>query len=507
MATVSALFTLIRSVAAAVPIGPRPSAGLGELDFTPFAAARAARRHERPDAVATLVTDAGVGQLAELLRTGRISAVELVLHYLDRIEERAALRAFIQLNPEAVAEAAASDQRRAEGTVRGPLDGIPIAVKDNIETAAPLRTTGGTVVLADHVAAADAPVVATLRSAGAVILGKANLSELAGASCRVPGFSAVGGLTVNPYGTGFTPGGSSSGSAVAVAAGLCAAALGSETSGSLIAPASFNGVVAAKPSYGLVSCEGVIPLVAGQDCVGPVTINVGDAALLLATLAGREPISLPPNGLDGVTVGILAHDVSQQPRALEDTRDNETILTRLRDGLSAAAANTVDVELVSVDGATGGNSLRVALGGLSHDTMAYLAAHGGPSTVAELAAANLAQPKVRMPRGQFFVALATVFDMSAETYAVTAENHTAITRASLRRTFDASGAQVLASLSNLHSEIYAGAGFPAVSVPLGLRRNGMPVGATLIGLPGRDAALLAYAAAFERATRLRRPPP
>jgi amidase len=143
---------------------------------------------------------------------------------------------------------------------------------------------------------------------------------------------------------------------------------------------------------------------------------------------------------------------------------------------------------------------------LAHDTIGYLATHGGPSTLAELAAFNLAAPRVRMPRGQFFVALANLFDLSAADYEVAAGTHAAATQTRLRRTFDASGATVLVSLSNLHSEVYAGAGYPAVSVPLGLRRNGMPVGATLIGRPGRDAELLAHAAAFERATRLRQPP-
>ncbi|MCE1173898.1 MAG: hypothetical protein LWW77_04725 [Propionibacteriales bacterium] len=504
MATGPALLTLIRSTLAATRIGPRPTAAIRPLDFNSFAEARAARPAGRRQAVAELVSDAGITRLAEMLRTGRVSAVELTLHYLDRIEQRGELRAFVQLNPDAVAEASASDQRRAADSARGPLDGIPLAIKDNIETAAPLFTTGGTVALIDNLAAADAPVVAALRAAGAVILGKANLSELAGASCRRPGFSAVGGLTINPYGSAFTPGGSSSGSAVAVAAGLCAAAIGTETSGSLIAPASFNGVVAVKPTYGLVPGTGVIPLVAGQDCVGPVTVNVADAALLLAAMAGLDPIALPTDGLAEVTAGILAADISAAPRGVENTADNDDILTRLRDGLSAAGAQVVDVELAEVEGAT--DSLRVVLGGLAHDTMGYLAAHGGPSTLAELAAFNLAAPRVRMPRGQFFVALANLFDLSAADYEVAAGTHTAATQTRLRRTFDASGATVLVSLSNLHSEVYAGAGYPAMSVPLGLRRNGMPVGATLIGRPGRDAELLAHAAAFERATRLRQPP-
>lgn len=504
MATASALFTLIVSTLATARTRPQRSAGLRPLNFTSFAEARAARTAGRRDAVSELVSDAGITRLAQLLGAGRLSAVELTLHYLDRIEQRADLRAFLQLNPDAVAEAAVSDQRRATDSVRGPLDGIPLGIKDNVETAAPLFTTAGAVALADNVASADAPVVAALRTAGAVILGKTNLSELAGASCRRPGFSAVGGLTVNPYGTGFTPGGSSSGSAVAVAAGLCAAAVGTETSGSLIAPASFNGVVAVKPTYGLVPGEGVVPLVSGQDCVGPVTVNLADAALLLAAMARLDPIELPSDGLAEVTVGVLAADISQAPRGLENTADNAEILTRLHDGLSAAGAHVVELELAEAENA--GNSLRVALGGLTHDTMAYLAAHGGPSTVAELAAFNLAAPRIRMPRGQFFVALANLFDLSAADYEVAVGTHAAASQTQLRRTFDAGGIQLLVSLSNLHSEVYAGAGYPAVSVPLGLRRNGMPVGATLIGRPGRDAELLAYAAAFERATRLRRPP-
>jgi amidase len=255
---------------------------LRPLDFAPFVDALAQLAPSRDEEIRRLLEGASLSAIQVLMDRGELSSQELTLHLLARIRRYDPwLGSIIELNPNALSEARAADLRRRSEGARGPLDGIAITLKDNIETAGPVRTTAGTLLLAEHVPEGDAPLVTALRAAGAVILGKANLSELAGAVARTPGVSAVGGQTTNPYGQRFTPGGSSSGSAVSVSAGLCLVSVGTETSGSLIAPAAFNGVVGMKPSRGLVSREGIVPLVSHQDSAGPVARCVADAAALL----------------------------------------------------------------------------------------------------------------------------------------------------------------------------------------------------------------------------------
>ncbi len=213
------------------------------LDFSPFDAPLEGRSPAGDADLGRFLRDASLAQIHDLMVRGELSAEALTLYFLARIRERDEdLRSMIELNPDALLEAGAADRRRSASGRLGMLDGIPVTLKDNIETTGPMRTTAGAMVMADHVAEHDAEIVTALRRAGAVILGKANLSELTGSATRTPGLSAVGGQTVNPYGEDFSPGGSSSGSAVSVAAGLCVASVGTETSGSLIAPAAYNGV-------------------------------------------------------------------------------------------------------------------------------------------------------------------------------------------------------------------------------------------------------------------------
>lgn len=243
---------------------------------------------ERRDAVA-MALDAGALVAAGLLADGSVNSEELVAGCVARIlEHDPALRSVIELAPDAVAQARAADERRRAGTLRGPLDGIPISVKANVSVAG-MTVSAGAEILDGH-AGPDAELVARLRDAGVVVLATANLSELAGAVSRTPGTSALGGRTVNPFGDQFTPGGSSSGSAVSVAAGLVPLSVGTETSGSLIAPATFCGLVAIKPSRGLVSGDGVVPLIRFQDTAGPLAPTVREAATLLDAMAGSTTV-------------------------------------------------------------------------------------------------------------------------------------------------------------------------------------------------------------------------
>ena len=241
------------------------------------------------------VQDKGIAELQAAMASGETSALELTEAYLERIAEidrrGPRLNAVIEINPDARAIAGDLDRERRERGARGPLHGIPVLVKDNIDSGDRMMTTAGSLALEGNLAPDDAAVVARLRSAGAVLLGKTNLSEWAyfRSTRGCSGWSSRGGQTRNPHALDRTPGGSSSGSAVAVAAGLCAGAIGTETDGSIITPASFNGIVGLKPTVGLVGRSGIIPVAASQDTAGPMARSVADAAALLTAIAGPDP--------------------------------------------------------------------------------------------------------------------------------------------------------------------------------------------------------------------------
>ena len=261
--------------------------------------------------------------LSKLLEGGELSSVELTRAYLDRIEAlNPKVNAVIDVNPDAIAIAQALDDERRQDRVRGPLHGLPILIKENIDTADKMATTAGSLALEGSIAAADAFVVKRLRASGAVLLGKSNLSEWANfRSTRAStGWSSRGGQTRNPYSLNHTPGGSSSGSGVAASLGFCAAAVGTETDGSVVIPSSMNALVGIKPSLGRVSRNGIIPIGHSQDTAGPLASCVRDAALLLLGMTGRDPQdpistaspSLPPDlmrfdkkALRGARIGMV----------------------------------------------------------------------------------------------------------------------------------------------------------------------------------------------------------
>jgi amidase len=496
-ALVGALLGLVRS----------PARRLRPLDLAPFRAAL-----DDGTDLTELVASSSVADLQAAMDRGDLTCEALTGHFLRRTARLDGdLCTIIELDPTALDQARASDDRRRAGARLGPLEGIPVTLKDNIATVGPMRTTAGAVVLAEYVAEADAPVVQRLRAGGAVILGKANLSELAGAVCRTPGVSAVGGPTRNAYGSSFSPGGSSSGSAAGVAAGLCAMSVGTETSGSLLAPASFNGVVGMKPSRGRVPTEGVVPLISTQDSAGPVARSVADAAVLFGVLAGLATApALDDGALRGVTVGVFEDDIRAQKTPFEDTSDAEAVVARIIDGLRAAGADPVPASRADPEAARAFEAAfgKFLMGGLAWDTVPHLATLGAPTTtVTRLLSYNVRHPRRRMPKGQFVVNMATLTAPDQLAYRAAAPDLARDAASILDAAFAAAGTEVLVSVTNLHSPLYATAGHPAITVPLGLRANGMPTGAVLIGRPGADEALLSSAFAFEQATQLRVPPP
>ena len=272
-----------------------------------------------------ILLEANIESLQSALETGIITSVACVRWYMERIKRiNPKLNAVLEVNPDAIPIAEALDAERQDYGARGPLHGIPILLKDNIDTGDRMHTSAGSVALAEHFAPTDSLVASQLRAAGAILLGKANMTEWANfmSSTMWAGYSSRGGLTLNPYGPGeLFVGGSSSGSAVAVAANLCVAAIGTETSGSIIGPSSQNNIVGLKPTIGLVGRKGIIPISQSQDSAGPMTRTVRDAAILLSAMTEADPedpamqeeerqahkdytVFLDPKGLQGARIGI-----------------------------------------------------------------------------------------------------------------------------------------------------------------------------------------------------------
>ena len=304
-----------------------------------------------------------ISELQAALQSGATTSEALVRAYLDRIEaldrNGPELRAVISLNPDAIEQARALDRERQERGARGSLHGIPILVKDNIESADPIATTAGSLALASNITRRDAPVIANLRAAGAIILGKANLSEWANfrSEHSISGWSAVGGFTKNPHVLDRSPCGSSSGSAVAVAAGYAPASVGTETDGSITCPAAMNGVVGLKPTLGLLSAQRIVPIAHSQDTAGPFGTDVRDAAIMLDAMVGQAPAcdgpvpgckradylgALAADSLHGRRIGVLRFEHPRQPQIAP-------VYDEALNVLREAGATLIEVEAPAMD--------------------------------------------------------------------------------------------------------------------------------------------------------------
>lgn len=484
--------------------------------------------------------------LAELqaeMSAGRVTAEQLAQDYLARIEQldRAGpqLRAVLELNPDALALARELDAERRAGRVRGPLHGLPVLVKDNLDTADRLQTTAGSLALVGQKVPRDAHVVARLRAAGAVILGKANMTEWANfrGNNSSSGWSARGGQTRNPYALDRNPSGSSSGSAVAVSANLCAFAIGTETNGSIVSPASANGVVGFKPTVGLVSRSGIIPIAASQDTAGPITRSVADAALVLAAIAGADErdaatreipattlaelaAPLAPHALRGARIGIV-----RGPFGLPARLDAEW--NRIIDALRAAGADVTDNVKLAPLGKFGGATYDVLSYEFKDGLNRYLAEPGrvAPAkTLADLIAFNEAHAAEEMPffGQQDFIAAEKRGPLTEQAYLDALATCRRLARTEgLDAAFEAGRFDALvmftrgpAALTDhvlgegsagSSSTMAAVAGYPAVTVPA-TEMFGLPIGVSFVGRAWSDARLLALAADFETHARARREP-
>ena len=482
--------------------------------------------------------EASIQELQTSMASGSITARGLTEAYLERIElVDAALRSVLETNPQALEIADTLDAERRSGRVRGPLHGIPVLVKDNVDTADRMKTTAGSFALGEVAPARDAFLVGRLREAGAVILGKANLSEWANfrSTRSSSGWSARGGQCVNPYDAERSPCGSSSGSGVAVSANLSAVAVGTETDGSIVCPSSVNGIVGIKPTVGLVSRSGVVPVSHSQDTAGPMARTVADAAALLTALAGAdrrdaatagarvEPdyaASIDLDGLRDVRIGVA--------RKLAGFNDRvDRLFDEALDAIRGLGAQIVDAADIPHTDQLEDPELEVFLYEFKADLEAYLGSLG-PSqpcrTLADLIAFNNEHPDVEMPHfGQelfekaaekgpltdpaYLEALATCRRLSRDEGidAVMDEHRldalVAPSNAPAWRTDYANGDHYVGG----NSTPAAVAGYPSVTVPMGFAFD-LPIGISFIGRAWSEATLIRLASAFEHATSHRRSP-
>ncbi|HMG46013.1 MAG TPA: amidase [Allosphingosinicella sp.] len=454
------------------------------------------------------------------------------LHRIEALNPR--VNAVIAVDPTALDQARALDRiRRAHG----PLFGMPILIKDNIETAGPLPTTAGSLALADNVTGRDASLVARLRAAGAVIMGKANLSEWANirSSDSISGWSAVGGQVRNPYALNRNPCGSSSGSAVAVSTGMVPAAIGTETDGSITCPAAINGIVGFKPTVGLVSRTHVVPISHSQDTPGPMTLTVRDAALVMNAIAGTDPAdpataeaearrvdytaALRPDALRGVRIGVMRFSAGF---------GTDAPFEAALDVLRAQGAELVEIREFQGRQEIGRNELVVLLAELKHDMNAYLATLPEAvrtRTLEQVIAFNNAHRAEEMPlftqdlfeQAQATAGLDQAYLTARET-SLRLAGPEGIDRMLREQNVVALVAPTRPAawlIDSVHGDTSPGggaagtlaavAGYPHLTVPMGEVR-GLPVGLSFIGAKWDDARILSLGYAYEQASHRRAEP-
>lgn len=488
--------------------------------------------------------EATVKNLGDRMSRGEVTSFGLTSAYLDRIGRvdrgSSGLRSIIETNPEAMKIAASLDAERKAGRLRGPLHGLPILVKDNIETGDQMVTSAGSLALARHRARKDAFIVERLRLAGAVILGKANLSEWANfrSTKSSSGWSGRGGQCRNPYALDRNPCGSSSGSGAATSANLCVAAIGSETDGSIVCPSSGNGLVGIKPTLGLVSRSGIIPIAHSQDTAGPMARTVADAAALLSAITGVDPsdhATIPSSGrgasdytsfldkagLKGARIGIGRKFFGKDAR----------VDALMESGIAAmkdAGATMVDDCELSAGQEYGDSEFEVLLYEFKADLNTFLATVDpglGIRTMEDVIRFNDENKARSMPffGQEIFLQAVKKGGLDSKDYQdalaknLKASREDGIEKALAKDRLDAilaptGGPAWLIDLVNgdsssgiSSSQPSAVAGYPAITVPAGFI-SGLPVGMTLMGPAWSEGSLIKYAYAFEQATKQRKAP-
>jgi len=479
-----------------------------------------------------------IPELQDAMDRRRLTALELTSFYLRRIADvDPAVHSVIVTSPTAVIEAAFSDLRRATRQLRGPLDGIPVLLKDNVDTKI-MDTTAGSEALLQARHDRDAFLVRKLRAGGAIILGKTNLSEWANfrSSLSSSGWSGVGGQTANPYVLDRNPCGSSSGSGAAISANLAVVAIGTETDGSVVCPSGANGIVGIKPTLGLISRSGVVPISAQQDTAGPMARNVTDAAVMLSVVAGVDPDDPATTASSGHTSADYTRFLDR--RALAGKRigvwkevtggrspETDAVFEQFIAALRRAGAVPVEVHLPFLDIAND-NEFPALLNEFKHDINAYLAATPGrhPADLAGLIDFNNQHADTELQFfGQDIFELAQTFSGSLDDpdYRATRTAATSAAQRSIDETLAALQLDAIAAPTNSPAWVTtlgqgdaflfgssgpaAVAGYPNISVPMGFVGE-LPVGVSLFAGRFAEPKLISLAFAVEQAIRARRPP-
>jgi amidase len=478
----------------------------------------------RTPAAYASVEEPTIAELQAAMASGRLSAHTLVAWYLARVEaldrRGPSLHSIIEINPDLFDIAFALDAERAAKGPRGPLHGIPILLKDNIDTADRMMTTAGSFALVGDPPSQDATVARKLREAGAILMGKANLSEWANfrSTNSRNGWSGRGGQTLDPYVLNLDPYGSSAGSAVAVAADLCTVALGSETDGSIVAPAAVNGVVGIKPTVGLTSRAGVIPISHSQDTIGPFGRTVADAAIVLGALTGvdpRDPATqasdgksfvdytqfLDPDGLKGARIGL--------PFGRGNTLTRAAVQALQDAGAVIVSPATIPRPPRGVD--LGFLEYTVLLYEFKADLNAYLATRTGVPirTLEDAIAFNRAHAaqELKLFGQEIFVASQKKGPLTDPVYLAALENSQRYSRQDgIDALMDKLQLDALVSPGLDGTDYAARAGYPLISVPAGFDASGLPINLMFMGRAYSEPTLIKLAYAFEQATNARRAP-
>lgn len=474
------------------------------------------------------LANATIADIQDWFDQGQLTSAELVLLYLERIArfDRSGphLNSVLEVNPDAYHIAASLDQERGQRGPRGPLHGIPVIIKDNIATGDKMHTSAGSLAMKDVYAPADSWVAERLRQSGAVILGKANLTEWANFMTEnMPnGYSSRGGQVLNPYGPGqHDTGGSSSGSGSSVAAGLAAFAIGTETSGSILSPASQHSLVGIKPTVGLISRFGIVPISHSQDTAGPMTRTVLDAALALGALTGYDPrdpatgaaegrysvdytMGLTPEGLHGARIGVPRGGFYQHLKPWQAEFMEQAIADLKRLG-----ATVVDVEIPTAEDL---HDFTVLVYEFKSTLNAYLNWLGDRSPVTSLAdviAYNEANAEDCLKYGQTHMLAAeeTSGTLTEPEYIQARARDLQLAAAQgIDRVMAEERLDALLFCNNFGAGIAAKPGYPSITVPAGYSPDNEPVGITFTAGAFEEAKLIRLAYAYERGTQRRRPP-
>ncbi|WP_037581257.1 amidase family protein [Sporolactobacillus terrae] len=467
-----------------------------------------------------------ISRMQKALKIGQVTSKELVQIYLDRIErfdkDGPTLNSVLEVNPDVLHDAEACDVKRSVTKDVGPLFGIPVIVKDNINTAGAMHTTAGAIALQNNHAAKDAFVVTQLKKAGAIILGKANLTELANfVSEEMPnGYSSLGGQVHNPYGASFDVGGSSSGTAAAVAANLAAVGIGTETSGSIICPAAYHSLVGIKPTIGVVSRSGIVPISHSQDTAGPIARTVQDAVLLFNAMTGMDEddeetiwsqgdvakdytVFLKRGALKNARLGI-------DRRFLDSVSDEKAaLINRALDRMRDKGAYIVDPAVIPSTDSLENRESSVMLQEFKYDMNRYLHQLSDDvpvHTLSELIAFNKAHADQALAYGQSLLEKADQRsgDLSERQYLVDrAEDLRLSRKEGIDAVIKTRKLDALIFADYQGSDIAAKAGYPSITVPAGYTSAGEPVGITFVGMAYSEPRLIELAYSFEQAAEIR----